>query len=154
MTDTPPAEGAFAAEDLMAHPGHLIRRSLQVLNVLWSQEVSPTITSPQFAALNALHAEPDIDQRTLGEMISLDRSTMADVAARLADRGLISSRRDARDGRRKTLRLTPRGRRTLEQLIPRTRVMTGRLVGTLTPDEQAELLRLLTRVVRSHESSD
>jgi DNA-binding MarR family transcriptional regulator len=145
------AAPAYPPEDLMQHPGHLMRRALQVMNVLWSQEVSPTITSPQFAALNALHREPNIDQRTLGERISLDRSTMAEVVARLTARGLIRSERHASDGRRKTIRLTPKGSRALQQLIPGTHAMTGRLVKALDSTEQAELLRLLGAVVGSNE---
>jgi MarR family transcriptional regulator, temperature-dependent positive regulator of motility len=139
------------AEDLMLHPGHLLRRSLQAMNQLWDHEVSHVITSPQFAALNALYGEPALDQRTLGERISLDRSTMTEVVARLDARGLIKTARDSNDGRRKTIRLTPKGLTTLQHLIPRTHVMTRRLVGALEAKEQAELLRLLTRVVSSNE---
>ena len=135
----------------MLHPGHLLRRSLQAMNQLWAQEVSRTITSPQFAALNALLREPGIDQRTLGRRVSLDRSTMADVVARLTARGLIRSERHARDGRRKTLGLSPRGELVLHQLIPRTHDMTDRLVAALSDAEREELLRLLTLVVRSGE---
>jgi DNA-binding MarR family transcriptional regulator len=139
------------AEDLMVHPGHLLRRALQAMNMLWDHEVSHVITSPQFAALNALYGEAAIDQRTLGERISLDRSTMAEVVARLSGRGLITTARDSNDGRRKTIRLTPKGVATLQHLIPRTHVMTRRLVGALDAKEQAELLRLLTNVVSSNE---
>jgi DNA-binding MarR family transcriptional regulator len=139
------------AEDLMLHPGHLLRRALQAMNLLWDHEVSHIITSPQFAALNALYGEAPIDQRTLGERISLDRSTMAEVVARLSARGLITTARDTNDGRRKTIRLTPKGVATLQHLIPRTHVMTRRLVGALEAKEQAELLRLLTNVVSSNE---
>ena len=139
------------AEDLMLHPGHLLRRALQAMNQLWDHEVSHTITSPQFAAMNALYGEPAIDQRTLGERISLDRSTMAEVVARLSARGLIQTARDAHDGRRKTIRLTPKGVAALQHLIPRTHVMTRRLVGALDSGEQEELLRLLTTVVTSNE---
>jgi MarR family transcriptional regulator, temperature-dependent positive regulator of motility len=139
------------AEDLMTHPGHLMRRALQAMNLLWDHEVSHVITSPQFAALNALYGEPAIDQRTLGERISLDRSTMAEVVARLSARGLINTARDSHDGRRKTIRLTPKGVTTLEHLIPRTHQMTRRLVGALDAKEQQELLRLLTAVVSSNE---
>jgi len=141
-------------EDLMQHPGHLMRRAVQVMNVLWSQEVSHTITSPQFAVLNALHREPNIDQRTLGERISLDRSTMAEVVARLTARGLISGERHSSDGRRKTIKLTPKGYRALQQLIPATHTMTARLVGALDAEEQVELLRLLGVVVGTNERSD
>jgi DNA-binding MarR family transcriptional regulator len=139
------------AEDLMLHPGHLLRRALQAMNLLWDREVSHVITSPQFAALNALYREPDIDQRTLGERISLDRSTMAEVVSRLCARGLIRTARDSRDGRRKTIQITPKGMATVQHLIPRTHEMTRRLVGALEPNEQTELLRLLTAVVGSNE---
>jgi DNA-binding MarR family transcriptional regulator len=135
----------------MHHPGHLLRRALQVMNLLWDEEVSHTITSPQFAALNALYAEPNLDQRTLGLRISLDRSTMADVVSRLCDRGLIRTERDPKDGRRKTIALTARGTSTVQHLIPRTHAMTDRLVGPLKGTERTELLRLLTEVVRANE---
>ena len=139
------------AEDLMQHPGHLMRRAVQVMNLLWDEEVSHTITSPQFAALNALYAEPNLDQRTLGQRISLDRSTMAEVVSRLCDRGLIRSERDRRDGRRKTITLTTRGLHAVQHLIPRTHAMTDRLVGPLQANERDDLLRLLSQVVRANE---
>jgi DNA-binding MarR family transcriptional regulator len=138
-------------EDLMRHPGHLLRRAVQVMNQLWDEEVSHTITSPQFAALNALYGEPNLDQRTLGRRISLDRSTMAEVVSRLSGRGLIRTERDRRDGRRKTITLTTRGLHTVQHLIPRTHAMTDRLVGPLGSSERHTLLRLLTEVVSANE---
>jgi DNA-binding MarR family transcriptional regulator len=135
----------------MRHPGHLLRRAVQVMNLLWDEEVSHTITSPQFAALNALYTEPNLDQRTLGQRISLDRSTMAEVVSRLADRGLIRTERDRRDGRRKTIALTTKGLHAVQHLIPRTHAMTDRLVASLAARERQELLRLLTELVRANE---
>ncbi len=121
------------------------------MNLLWTEEVSHTITSPQFAALNALYGHPNLDQRTLGQGISLDRSTMAEVVSRLSSRGLIRSERDPRDGRRKTITLTPKGLHTVQQLIPRTHAMTRRLVGPLDQQQRNDLLRLLTKVVGANE---
>jgi DNA-binding MarR family transcriptional regulator len=138
-------------EDLMQHPGHLLRRAVQVMNLLWNEEVSHTITSPQFAALNALYSEPNLDQRTLGQRISLDRSTMAEVVSRLHARGLVRTERDPRDGRRKTINLTPKGLHSVKQLIPRTHAMTDRLVGPLDVTQRDELLCLLTKVVGANE---
>ena len=135
----------------MQHPGHLLRRAVQVMNLLWTEEVSHTITSPQFAALNALYGHPNLDQRTLGQGISLDRSTMAEVVSRLGSRGLIRSERDPQDGRRKTITLTPKGLHTVQQLIPRTHAMTRRLVGPLDQQQRNDLLRLLTKVVGANE---
>lgn len=140
-----------APEDLMQHPGHLMRRAVQVLNTLWADEVSRTITSPQFAALNALYAEPELDQRTLGERVSLDRSTMAEVVSRLATRGLIRTERHPKDARKKAIALTPKGVQAVQQLIPRTHAMTARLVGPLDAKQREQLLCLLTSVVRANE---
>jgi DNA-binding MarR family transcriptional regulator len=145
------AETTPPPEDLLHHPGHLLRRALQVMNLLWDQEVSRTITSPQFAALNALYKEPKLDQGALGQRISLDRSTVAEVVSRLRTRGLISTERDTRDGRRKKITLTSKGLRAVHQLIPRTHLMTGRLVGPLDANERAELLRMLKTVVSANE---
>jgi len=138
-------------EDLMEHPGHLLRRAVQAMNLLWDEEVSHTITSPQFATLNALYSEPDLDQRTLGQRVSLDRSTMAEVVSRLSDRGLIRTERDSRDGRRKTITLTSKGLHTVQQLIPRTHAMTARLVAPLDAGQRRVLLQLLTEVVLANE---
>lgn len=144
---------ARSPEDLMQHPGHLLRRALQEMNRLWGEEVSRSITSPQFAALNALYCEPNLDQGTLGQRVSLDRSTMAEVVSRLSNRGLIRTGRDPRDGRRKTISLTAKGLWTVRHLIPRTHAMTSRLVSTLDAADREELLRLLTVVVVSNEKS-
>lgn len=144
-------QGGPAPEDLMQHPGHLMRRAVQVLNTLWAEEVSRTITSPQFAALNALYAEHLLDQRTLGARVSLDRSTMAEVVSRLASRGLIRTERDPLDARKKAITLTAKGVQTVQQLIPRTHLMTDRLVGPLDPKQREQLLCLLTSVVRANE---
>ncbi len=149
MTKQPPE--ALPPDDLMTHPGHLLRRAVQAMNLLWDEEVSHSITSPQFAALNALYGEPNLDQRTLGLRVSLDRSTMAEVVARLSARGLIRTERDMRDGRRKTITLTSKGMHTVQQLIPRTHAMTARLVGPLDTRQRDELLTLLTKVVRANE---
>jgi MarR family transcriptional regulator, temperature-dependent positive regulator of motility len=135
----------------MQHPGHLLRRAVQVLNQLWNEEVSQKITSPQFATLNALYTESNLDQRTLGQRVSLDRSTMAEVVSRLSTRGLIRTERDTRDRRRKTIRLTPKGLHAVQQLIPRTHAMTSRLVGPLDQKQRDELLYLLTKVVGANE---
>jgi DNA-binding MarR family transcriptional regulator len=139
-------------DDLRRHPGHLIRRAQQVHYWLWNAEVSADVTSPQFAVLYALRAEKNIDQKTLGERVSLDRSTTAEVVARLKARGLVQRIRDPRDARRNLLRLTPAGVRITERLIPRAVRMNRLLVSALTEREQAELLRMLNLVVDADES--
>ncbi len=140
---------ASPAEDLMEHPGHLIRRAQQVHEWLWRAQVSRTVTSPQFAVLNKLLAEPGIDQRTLGSSVALDRSTTAEVIRRLHQRHLVDRVEDATDRRRQLLRLTPAGARLVRELIPKARCMNDLLTQPLQPDERSELLRLLRAVVEA-----
>ena len=109
------------------------------------------MTSPQFAVLYALCAEQGVDQKTLGERVSLDRSTTTEVLKRLTRRGLVRSLRDTRDGRRNRLHLTPSGKRTVVRLTPRAVRMNTMLVSVLNECERTELLRMLNLVVDADE---
>ncbi|MGV9899149.1 MarR family winged helix-turn-helix transcriptional regulator, partial [Streptomyces tendae] len=106
----------MAAVDLTTHPGHLARRLQQAHYLLWNTMVSEETTSPQYAVLNALVAEPGLDQRTVGERVGLDRSTIAEVVSRLGRRELLDKVRDPQDGRRSLLRLTDEGLRVHRRL--------------------------------------
>ncbi|MEU9972104.1 MarR family transcriptional regulator [Streptomyces sp. NPDC051014] len=136
----------MAAVDLTTHPGHLARRLQQAHYLLWNTMVSEEITSPQFAVLNALVAEPGLDQRTVGERVGLDRSTIAEVVARLGRRGLLDKVRDPQDGRRFLLRLTGDGLRIHGRLALRTARMNQVFLAPLSAEEQARFFELIRRV--------
>lgn len=146
----PSGTAVDGAADLSANPGHLARRLQQVIHQLWTASVSTETTPPQFVVLNSLRAAPDIDQRTLGERACLDRSTVADVVARLVQRGLIRRVRDPHDGRRNVLRLTTRGENTHTEVSNRAQIMNEQLLAPLSGDEQLTLVTLLNRVVDAH----
>ncbi|TWV40404.1 winged helix DNA-binding protein [Streptomyces misionensis] len=136
----------MAAVDLNTHPGHLARRLQQAHHLLWTTMVSEEITSPQFAVLNTLAAEPGLDQRTVGERVGLDRSTIAEVISRLIRRGFLDKDRDPRDGRRFLLRLTDDGLRAHRRLTVRTARMNRIFLAPLSTEEQTLFLDLIRRV--------
>ncbi|WP_217236574.1 MarR family winged helix-turn-helix transcriptional regulator [Streptomyces sp. AC555_RSS877] len=137
----------MAAVDLSTHPGHLARRLQQAHYLLWNTMVSEEITSPQFAVLNALVGEPDrLDQRTVGERVGLDRSTIAEVISRLGRRGLLDKVRDPQDGRRFLLHLTDEGLRTHRKLTVRTARMNQVFLAPLSAEEQSVFFDLIQRV--------
>ncbi|MBM7173342.1 MarR family transcriptional regulator [Streptomyces sp. G44] len=142
----------MAAVDLATHPGHLARRLQQAHHLLWNTMVSEEITSPQFAVLNALAAEPGLDQRTVGERVGLDRSTVAEVISRLIRRALLDKVRDPQDGRRYLLRLTDDGRSTHRKLTVRTARMNQVFLAPLSADEQSVFFDLVQRVAGAAES--
>ncbi|WP_432117760.1 MarR family winged helix-turn-helix transcriptional regulator [Streptomyces sp. bgisy032] len=141
----------MAAADLTTHPGHLARRLQQAHYLLWNTMVSEEITSPQFAVLNTLVAEPGLDQRTVGERVGLDRSTIAEVVTRLSRRGLLDKVRDPQDGRRSLLRLTDEGVRTHRKLTVRTARMNQVFLAPLTAGERTVFFDLIRRVADAAE---
>ncbi|MFF9456779.1 MarR family winged helix-turn-helix transcriptional regulator [Streptomyces flaveolus] len=141
----------MAAVDLTTHPGHLARRLQQAHHLLWNTMVSEETTSPQFAVLNALVAEPGLDQRTVGERVGLDRSTIAEVISRLGRRGLLDKVRDPQDGRRFLLRLTDEGLRVHRRLSLRTARMNQVFLAPLSAAEQAVFFDLVQRVADAAE---
>ncbi|MFC8919678.1 MarR family winged helix-turn-helix transcriptional regulator [Streptomyces sp. NPDC057116] len=134
------------ALDLKRHPGHLARRFQQAHTLLWNTVVSEEVTFPQFAVLNTLVGEDGLDQRTVGDRVGLDRSTVAEVVRRLAGRGLVDKVRDPADGRRSVLRATDEGVRVHTRLAARTARMNHILLAPLEEAERAVFLDLLRRV--------
>jgi DNA-binding MarR family transcriptional regulator len=141
----------MAAVDLTTHPGHLARRLQQAHYLLWNTMVSEEITSPQFAVLNVLVAEPGLDQRTVGERVGLDRSTTAEVIGRLGRRGLLDKVRDPQDGRRFLLRATDEGERTHRRLSVRTARMNQVFLSPLSAEERIQFFELIRRVADAAE---
>ncbi len=137
----------MSAVDLSTHPGHLARRLQQAHTLLWNTHVSAETTSPQFAVLNAVAGQDDLDQRMVGDLIGLDRSTTAEIVTRLCARGLLLRVRDSRDGRRNLLRLTEEGTELHRQTARRATRMNKVFLAPLEPGEQRILLDLMRRVV-------
>lgn len=135
--------------ELSRYTGYLVRRAQQVHAALWLREGESEVTSVQFGVLSLLESNPSIDQRSLGDLLQLDRSTIADVVLRLENRGYIERVRDDVDRRRKILSLTEQGRQELRNLRPHAESINATLVGGLEPDDQHELNRLLRLLIAS-----
>jgi DNA-binding MarR family transcriptional regulator len=143
VPESPDSEGLPA---LHSAPGHLIRCAQQVHGNLWQQHVPVNLTSVQYGVLLVVGQQPDIDQRTVGELMSLDKSTAADVLLRLGRRGLLARHRDPGDGRRKLVRLTDEGRTALLSGAPAVVGIQERLLEPLSFDDGEALLRVLRLV--------
>jgi DNA-binding MarR family transcriptional regulator len=128
--------------------GYLIRRSQAVHNQFWSEEVDPELTSPQYAVLAVLAAWPRIDQKRVSELASLDKSSAADVVARLERRHWVQREKDPADARRNLLQLSPAAAIAFQQLTPAARRVQERLLAPVPQSEQADFVAQLTTVAR------
>lgn len=138
--------------ELFNEPGHLMRRAHQIAVSTFHETHGRQITPVQYAILRALQDEPGIDQVTLAQRVALDTSTTADIAARLEGKGWIVRELMARRQRR--LLLTPEGQAVLDAMLPKVNPMYSQLLGSLTPGEQAEFLRLLRKFVQLNDPTD
>ena len=131
----------------LRHTGHLLRRAQQLHVAVWLRDVCSETTSVQFAALTVLDQRPGASQRDLGRALDLDRSTIADLVARMMRHGLIERERDEDDRRRNVLQLPAAGRAELARLRPRVDAIEPSLTAGLDPSERGELRRLLSRIL-------
>jgi len=127
-------------------PGHLIRRAYQAHTQLWAEVVPVDITGAQYVFLCALAVHGDLDQASVGRLTSLDRSSVAELASRLARRGLIQRGRDEQDRRKRVLRITEEGAGVVAEAAPHVLRLGQRLLAQLDEAERARFMDYLGRV--------
>lgn len=130
--------------------GHLIRRlnqrSTQVFGARL-QEAGFDLTPVQFAAMEAISAEPGIDQAGVAARIAYDRATIGGVIDRLEQKGLVARSVSARDRRAREVRLTDEGARVLAAAFPVVDGLQDEILDGLDAGERAAFLRLAAKVV-------
>ena len=135
--------------DLDAQPGHAIRRLHQIAVGIFLQETAAHGIAPmQYAALQTVHNEPGIDQRTLASRIAQDASATAGVVERLQARGRLRREPDPADRRVRQLTLTDAGRALLAQVVPDMQRAQARILAPLDAAQQAQFMALLQRLVQ------
>lgn len=132
---------------ILVHTGSLIRRAQQRHVAIWQQSVSTDVTSVQYAVLLVLEQRPGVSQRELGDELDLDRSTIAELVARMVRNSVVERLGDTQDKRRNTLYLTNQGRAQLEQLRPRVETVEQILTQQLSDLEREVLRSLIERLL-------
>lgn len=134
-------------DELRHKPGHLVWRAYQLTWALFAEEAGPLdITPVQEALMLVLANSPGIDQKTLAELVALDRSTAGNVIGRLEERGFIERVPNDSDRRARKLSLTPQGEAISKKLKPVALRAAKRLLSPLGPLERPEFMRLLRKV--------
>ena len=147
--DTAPV--AQATVDINTQPGHAIRRLHQIAVGIFLQETQAHgITPVQYAALQVVHNQPGIDQRTLARTIGFDTSTIGSVIDRLESRGLMQRNAHPEDRRVRLLTLTPEGQRVLEEVEPGMLRAQERMLEPLAPEQREVFMDMLRTLVRGN----
>jgi DNA-binding MarR family transcriptional regulator len=122
-------KGARAASALERSPSHLLHRAVQLALDIWADEFGASgLTQRQFAVLAAAAENEGATQTDLVRLTGIDRSTMAEMAARLIGKGLLERQRSASDARANAVSLTPAGKTLLEEARPKMAAADARLL--------------------------
>ena len=132
-------------------PGHYIRRLQQIAVGLFMEETQTFgITPVQFAALNAISAQPGIDQRTLASGIGFDTSTIGGVVDRLEARGWVRRQVSPEDRRARLLFANPEGIQILLDVSDSVLQTQKRILEPLQASERKEFVRMLKVLVEAN----
>ena len=106
-------------KQLSRSPYHLLKRAAQYAAYVYQGEVGKAgLTQRQFTVLIAVDQNEGVSQTALVKMTGIDRSTLADLVARLLAQGYLQRRRTKDDGRTNSVRITAAGKRMLKMSQP------------------------------------
>lgn len=134
-------------------PSHLLHRALQVALDIYGDEFgADAVTQRQYAVLSAVAAREGATQTDLVRITGIDRSTLADMAARMIGKGFLERERSTLDARANAVHLTDLGRATLEEARPKVVAADTRLLKLLSGGGRRDaFVGLLRDLVRAGE---
>jgi DNA-binding MarR family transcriptional regulator len=136
-------------------PSHLLHRTLQLALDIYAEEFGAgAITQRQYAVLAAAADNEDATQTDLVRITGIDRSTLADMAARMIAKGLLERRRSDVDARANAVRLTELGREVLEAARPKMATADARLLKLISGGGRREaFVGLLKDLIRAADAA-
>ena len=96
--------------------------------------------------LAAVAADEGLTQSQLVKATGIDRSTLAELVARMIGKGLLDRERSAADARAKAVRLTDKGREAMEAAAPKAAEADAALLKLLPSGKRSPFLSALARI--------
>ncbi len=134
-------------------PAHLIRRAHQFVTQVFEREMGYLgITASQLGVLIAAHLQPGLQQNELAGTLHFDEATLGGMVGRLEAQGYVERRSSSRSTRGREIYLTPEGERLYAKIEPHVQNIQGELLARLTPAEQKQFVRLLSKMIDASNS--
>ena len=135
---------------LSQSPSHLLRRAEQFAADLFARsDLNDGVTLRQTVLMAAIGESEGASQSDLVRTTGVDRSTLAEMMARMEKRGLIARAAAADDGRAKSVRLTGEGRRRLAASLPAIRAVDRALLAALPAGQRTAFQSILSGLAES-----
>jgi len=128
-------------------PSHLMHRALQLALDIYAEEAGPDgLTQRQFAVLEAVSQKSGLTQTDLVRSTGIDRSTLADLVARMTTKGLLDRVRSTVDARAKAVSLSAAGQAALDAARPKVEAADKRILALLPKGKRDGFLGLLSEL--------
>lgn len=145
---------ATSVASLSRSPSHLLHRALQLALDVYGDATGPgAVTQRQFAVLAAVAENEGLTQTKLVRSTGIDRSTLADLVARMIEKGYLARERSKADARAKTVRLTDKGRAALVEATPRVAEADARILSHLAASRRDGFLNALEALAKAGEAN-
>lgn len=108
----------------------------------------------RFAILALINENPGLTQAALGKAIKRDTSSLTPALDDLCNRGLVTRIRPEHDRRSYELRLTARGKTTMQQLRVKVQAHEEELDRLITKDQRARLIETLRQIATGLSSEE
>jgi DNA-binding MarR family transcriptional regulator len=133
---------------------HLLHRVLQLALDYHAEASGATgLTQRQFTVLAAAGAADGVSQSDLVRATGIDRSTLADLVARMISKGLLERERSATDARANTVRLSDAGRLALSEGGKPAARSDERLLELLPPKKRESFLKTLATLAAAADAT-
>ena len=133
------------AYNLKKSPGHLLRRAQQYAHDLYAKEVGSSGPTPrQFEVLHTVAQNEGLSQTDLVRTTGIDRSTLADMIARMIKKGLLSRKRTKEDARANAVSITAAGSRMLKSAQSGVAKAESATLKVLPKTQQSCFMKALT----------
>lgn len=134
----------MASFDLRKSPGHLLRRAQQYSNDLYAKEVGGDGPTPrQFEVLHVVAQREGLSQTDLVRETGIDRSTLADMIARMIKKGHLSRARTKEDARANAVSITSAGRRVLSGAMAAVQRSEAQTLNVLPASQRGGMMKAL-----------
>jgi DNA-binding MarR family transcriptional regulator len=97
--------------------------------------------------LSTVAENEGLSQTGMVALTGIDRSTLADLVARLKRKGLLTRHRKKTDTRTNEVRLTGLGRRTLKTAEPLAKKADEQMLASLPAKERQQFIRALQTII-------
>lgn len=134
---------------------HLLKRAVQYSVHRYMDEAGKTgLTHRQFTVLSAVDGHDGKSQTELVKITGIDRSTLADLVARLMAQGYVQRRRTKEDARTNSVRLTPVGKKALKTAQAGAEDVDKQLLSMFSVAERKTLLDCLGQIAEAMDKLD